>query len=183
MPTDRRILRTRKRLQEALLSLINEKGYDQITIQDILDRADVGRSTFYSHFLNKDDLMLGNLKADLLTLKFEQTEDGQLPSVAWLFEHTKSNFPLYRALSKSDVIHHIFQNLTEGFQRNWLQYLESRNDTGNAFNLPRPAVAAYLSNALIGLLKWWLENGAILPPHEMHNVFQQITMNGLYGKP
>ncbi len=54
--TDRRVRRTRELLRSALLSLIQEKGYDRITVQDILDRADIGRSTFYAHYRDKDDL-------------------------------------------------------------------------------------------------------------------------------
>ncbi|MCP4222921.1 MAG: helix-turn-helix transcriptional regulator, partial [Actinomycetia bacterium] len=53
---DRRVRRTKQRLHEALMSLIVEKGYDKITVQDLIDRADVGRSTFYAHFETKDDL-------------------------------------------------------------------------------------------------------------------------------
>ena len=50
---DRRVQRTRKLLQDALMALILEKGYEAVTIQDIIDRANVGRSTFYAHFLDK----------------------------------------------------------------------------------------------------------------------------------
>src|SRR5713226_7910041 len=55
-PRDRRITRTRATLQYALNSLILKKGYDAITIQDICDAANVGRSTFYAHYTSKDDL-------------------------------------------------------------------------------------------------------------------------------
>ena len=54
---DRRIQRTRQPLEDALIALILEKGYDKITVQNIVDQANAGRSTFYSHFLDKDDLM------------------------------------------------------------------------------------------------------------------------------
>ena len=55
---DRRVRRTRELLRSALLSLILEKGYERVTVRDIIDRADVGRSTFYAHFRDKDDLFL-----------------------------------------------------------------------------------------------------------------------------
>ena len=55
---DRRVRRTRRRLRAALLELILAKGYDKVTIQDVLDRADVGRATFYAHFRDKDDLLV-----------------------------------------------------------------------------------------------------------------------------
>src|SRR3974377_1993543 len=56
--TDRRVERTRELLQKALMELISERGYDAITIQDIVDRAKVGRTTFYLHYNNKDELFL-----------------------------------------------------------------------------------------------------------------------------
>src|SRR5215207_10196482 len=57
-PTDRRVRRTQELLRGALMALIMEKGYDRITVQDILDEADVGRSTFYAHYRDKEDLLL-----------------------------------------------------------------------------------------------------------------------------
>jgi AcrR family transcriptional regulator len=59
---DRRIRRTRELLHRALLSLIKEQGYDRITVQDIIDRADIGRSTFYAHYRDKDDLLLAGFE-------------------------------------------------------------------------------------------------------------------------
>src|SRR3954469_23951916 len=55
---DRRVRRTRRLLREALLALVLEKGYEAVTVQDVLDRADVGRATFYAHFRDKDDLLI-----------------------------------------------------------------------------------------------------------------------------
>src|SRR3990172_2299341 len=63
--TDRRIQRTREVLQKALIELISERGYDAITIQDIVDRANVGRTTFYLHYRSKDDLFMSCHEANL----------------------------------------------------------------------------------------------------------------------
>jgi len=59
---DRRVRRTRTLLQDALIALILEKGYEAVTVQDIIDRADVGRSTFYAHFLDKQQLLLSRVE-------------------------------------------------------------------------------------------------------------------------
>jgi AcrR family transcriptional regulator len=58
---DRRVVRTRQLLQDALVALISERGYADLTIQDVLDRADVGRATFYGHFRGKDALLISHL--------------------------------------------------------------------------------------------------------------------------
>ena len=61
MKADRRVRRTQKLLHRALMSLVLEKKYDSITIQEILDRADIGRSTFYAHFKSKDELLISGI--------------------------------------------------------------------------------------------------------------------------
>ena len=58
---DRRTLRTRRALRDALLSLLVEKGWDDLSVQDLCDRADIGRSTFYLHFPSKEELLKGSL--------------------------------------------------------------------------------------------------------------------------
>jgi len=58
--TDRRVLRTRNTLGDALVSLIHKKNFDEITVQEVLDHAGVGRSTFYAHYSDKDDLFLSD---------------------------------------------------------------------------------------------------------------------------
>lgn len=60
--TDRRVLRTRDTLGDALVELIKEKPFDDITVQEVLDRAGVGRSTFYTHYKDKEDLLLSDVE-------------------------------------------------------------------------------------------------------------------------
>lgn len=67
-PVDRRVRRTKRRLKEALLALMEERGYERITIRDITERADVGRSTFYSHFDSKEALLFSGFDAWLYSL-------------------------------------------------------------------------------------------------------------------
>ena len=176
--TDRRVVRTRRRLHEALISLILEKGYDQVTVQDILDRADVGRSTFYAHFLNKVDLLMGNLRADVFRIAPEDAP-AEIPSVAWMFEHAGENIPLYRALSGTEAMTHIYRNLIDGLQRNWQELLEKIQAEHSGLSFPIDATASYLSHALLGLLVWWLENGRPHSPEEMDRVFRGMARKGL----
>src|SRR5881396_2641445 len=61
-PPDRRVQRTRKLLQDALVSLMIEQGYEATTVQDIIDRANVGRATFYAHFADKETLLVSRLE-------------------------------------------------------------------------------------------------------------------------
>src|SRR5262249_19661467 len=108
-PIDRRVARSREMLHQALLSLIIEKGYDAITVEDICGTANVGRSTFYAHFTGKDDLKrsgLKHLREQLLGLQQgiaapAGTETGSLGFSLAMFEHARDHIPLYRALMGS----------------------------------------------------------------------------------
>ena len=96
---DRRVRRTRRSLTDALVGLILERGYDRITVQDVLDRADVGRSTFYAHFRDKEALLLScfdGLRDDLRE-ELDPRPAGGLPARV-LFEHAHRNRRVYRAL-------------------------------------------------------------------------------------
>jgi AcrR family transcriptional regulator len=101
---DRRVARTRNALHQALISLILRKGYDATTIQDIIDKADVGRSTFYAHYTGKDDLLHGGferLRTELAEARRSASarpEAGPLAFSATLFDHAWGYKEVYRAL-------------------------------------------------------------------------------------
>jgi AcrR family transcriptional regulator len=114
-PEDRRVRRTRRLLREALLGLLRERGYDRVTVQDVLDRADLGRATFYAHFRDKDDLLLsafGEVREALRQhlAAFARAWRGGpgagpsagpgagLAGARALFEHAAGQRGLYRAL-------------------------------------------------------------------------------------
>src|SRR5205807_7538962 len=119
---DRRRSRTRRSLSQALIELILEKHYDEITVQDVIDRADVGRSTFYAHYRDKEDL----LESD-----FEKFFDGLVSHIEWqnikgdrcvpilpLFRHLQDAHHFYRALARSRKLDLLYKNglnyLTKG---------------------------------------------------------------------
>src|SRR6184192_143374 len=102
--TDRRVQRTRQLLQDALIAMMIEKGYEATTIQDIIDRANVGRATFYAHFADKETLLASRIEdlRAMLTRQQQQAlatrggvrERGLGFSLAML-EHARSHLPLY----------------------------------------------------------------------------------------
>src|SRR5215470_13175378 len=104
--TDRRIRRTQKLLHGALMSLVLEKNYDSITIQEILDRADIGRSTFYTHFDGKDELLISGTSElrDCLNSAVQRERTSSKPhelviAFSWaMFEHASEYREVYHAL-------------------------------------------------------------------------------------
>ncbi len=95
-PVDRRIQKTKKLLFDALMELILEKGYDGITVQDIIDKANVGRSTFYSHFENKEQLLYGSHQ-ELRGMLFSENADGTL-NFEQLYHHAKEHSQVAKAM-------------------------------------------------------------------------------------
>ncbi|MCP3935528.1 MAG: TetR family transcriptional regulator [Actinomycetia bacterium] len=107
-PLDRRVRRTRDRLHVALMELFQEKPYDKITVSDLIDRADVGRSTFYAHYDTKDDLLLSGLEhltADIERFMSDEPDShgALLPSLG-IFHHIADNHRMFKALFGSHSI-------------------------------------------------------------------------------
>src|SRR5712664_4386450 len=101
---DRRVARTRRTLHEALIRLIVRKGYDALTVQEIIDEADVGRATFYAHYRGKDDLLRGGferLRGELKAARREARQgerDRPLTFSLAMFEHACAYRDVYRAM-------------------------------------------------------------------------------------
>ena len=121
MVVDRRVQRTRQLLQEALVTLILEKGYEAVTVQDLIDRANVGRSTFYAHFRDKEELFLSGFEH--LWSQFEQhlADQAAIDTSLWvisgiLFQHAQNYRCVYKALvgkpSGNVMLSHMHKVLT-----------------------------------------------------------------------
>lgn len=183
---DRRVLRTRRALHEALMALILEKRYDKITVQDIIDRADVGRSTFYAHFSDKEDLLVqglamysDELESHIESAADESEETEYLFHSLVFFRHAYSHHDLYKAMQEgggADVILEAGRrHLTEDIQNN-LGLLFS-DETGA--DTPAHVITNFLAGAMLSVLNWWLDEGRPYPPEEIDAMFQRIAMNGV----
>ncbi len=177
-PPDRRVRRTKQRLNDALESLIIEKGYDKITVQDLIDRADVGRSTFYAHYETKDDLLLSwtQLAADMeLHMAQEQTDAGSImPSLA-LFRHLAEHHHLYKAMLGSRGINIVTEMLRSMLLRHATSELERRPDASDQTTIPIEVRAGFLASSLLALLTWWLDNDMPYPPESLDEMYQELT--------
>jgi len=179
--TDLRIRRTRERLGAALIALIEEKAIDEVTVQEVLDRAKVGRSTFYVHYQDKDDLFLSQLEDGLQmwsTILTKQEKSRRLAPVAEFFAHVASAGKLYRSLVASGRIQSFFDLAQGYFARGIARRLKE-------IGLPIPdqrefdARAHALAGNLLSLLKWWLDRGAKEPAEDMDDLFHRMVWKGL----
>jgi len=180
---DARVQRTRAQLGNALLTLIVEKPINEVTVQDVLERSGVGRSTFYLHYRDKDDLLLSQLEMFLetvsTTLSVKRERSHRVVPVAELFAHIGNQNKLYRVLSDSGHLRDFF-DLAEGyFARGIARRLA---ESGRLADLPPrelSARAAALSGSLLSLLRWWLDRGEKEPPQEMDTMFHRFVWTGL----
>jgi len=181
---DRRVARTRALLQHAHLSLIVEKGYDAVTVEDICARADVGRSTFYAHYTGKEDMHrrgLEALRAELAAHGAQLASAGA-PGLAFslpMFEHARAHLDLYRALVGSRggtiAVDSIRQMLCDLVRAG----LPSGATEAGAAAPPREFLVQHLVGAYLAVLTWWLDGGATIPPREMDAMFQRLAREGL----
>ncbi len=176
---DRRVRRTKQRLGTALLSLIAQKSYDKITVQDLIDRADVGRSTFYSHYETKDDLLIAGL--DHLTADIElhladnpSAADAILPSLG-VFLHIADNYPLFKALIGSRGIDLVHQAALDSFTERARSAIDRRTAAGEQSDLPPDVRAAFVAGSLMAVITWWLDNKMPYPPEQMADMFWKLT--------
>jgi AcrR family transcriptional regulator len=181
---DRRIRRSRRALQDALIGLMTEKSYVAVTVQDIIDRADVGRSTFYTHYTGKDALLRDNF-ATLRSLVEQPIprEPGNrrrlLRFSLPLFQHVRAESRLARALfgrpGGGPVLRQIEQML-EDMVRAELADLFA---TDRPSRVPEDAVVRYVVGAYLALLTWWLDAEPALSPEEADRIFQALVAPGI----
>jgi len=181
---DRRIVRTRTRLQDALLSLIRTRNYDSISISDICRSAKVGRSTFYAHYAKKDDLKrsgLRHLRDRLTEVQLRGADQGPQPlsfSLA-LFEHARSHLDLYKALigtrGGAVALSALRETLSELVRRE----LRQRSGRTRSADDPREFTVQYLVGAYLSVLTWWLDAGAKLPVQRVDALFRRLATEGI----
>lgn len=178
---ERRKQETRRKLKDAVIALILEKGYDAVSVQDITDYADLGRGTFYVHYSDKEDIlwrivsegfaqfegeMLSN-RADLTPLECEHQ--------TWLliFRYAEQNRDLYRVMlgGKGSAL------LTQRVQSYLAAVIEQQMQTQRFFetlNAPPDYLAQFVTGALMRLIIWWLEAPNSYSPAQMAVLFHGL---------
>ncbi|MET0414499.1 MAG: TetR/AcrR family transcriptional regulator [Actinoplanes sp.] len=175
---DRRVRRTRELLRGALLNAIIEKGYERVTVQDIIDRADVGRSTFYAHFRDKEDLLFYGLEELRAAFDPAAQDPARSPTLK-VFEHFQASGDVWEAMVGrrgaeifTRYLHRMLADLLRGHLRTRLPPEETQ--------VPLEAMVEFATSTLIGLgAHWWIENGEPLTPREMDQLYRRLTEPGM----
>ncbi len=183
---DRRSLRTRHLVHSALMELMLEKRYEAITVRDILDRAGIGSSTFYTHYYDKEDvhtdLVEQMLQWLLHSLSQKSAKQEILPSLA-LFQHIEehSQHVRFQALVRGHAEEKMWEMLRAMLSRNIEQALASASAEKRSSSFPLPVVDQYLAGAFLNLLKWWIEAEMPYSPKQMDEMFQQLAFSGVWA--
>ena len=176
---DRRSQRTRQALSEALVQLIQEKDYSSITVSDIIERANVGRSTFYAHYNDKDDLLRDQMDRVIEFLSQASPQPQEFPYFPSLgfFQHVGGDhYELYKALVWSPGMDLIIKHLQKSLsQRVELGLQNSDRD----FEVPLPILANFVTGSFLNLMKWWLENKRIYSPEQLDEIYKKMTLPGV----
>lgn len=193
--TDRRTNRTRRQLRQALLALILEKGYDSVTIEEITRQADLGRTTFYLHYKDKEELLLESIDtiADDLKAQIGLVEGGSLadPAVVPLglnpggaielvFRHSAENATLYRVIlnggAASKALSRLQDIVSEAAQ---MFFMRRMQPVVRPPEFPPGVILHYFSSALLGLVNWWLQADMPYPPEVMAKAFISLFFGGV----
>ena len=155
---DERARRTRDRLGNAFVALIHEKPIENVTVQDVLNRAKVGRSTFYLHFRDKNDLLLGQLEVFLETmstlLSVHKETSHRVAPVAEMFDHIKNQEKLYRILADAGRLNDFFDLAQTDYARGIEHHIRESKRLPKIPQGELAARAGALAGSLLSLLRW-----------------------------
>jgi AcrR family transcriptional regulator len=181
---DRRRERTRRQLGDALVSLILERGYDAIRIEDISDRADLGRATFYLHFRSKDDLLMATLERvydelveQIRALPLEALQNNSVIPSAIAFRHAAENRDLYRVMLRSQSTNVISARLRGYLAERVYEQISLLLGAFGIHDTPTSPVlvSQYIASSLLGMITWWLESDSPLSADEMAAIAQKMN--------
>lgn len=190
---DRRVRRTRRALQNALISLILEKGYDAVTIENITERADLGRTTFYLHYKDKEELFMQAI--DSICEEFLEKHEDFLelavnPKTAikrlhlnlnqrilyYIFANARDNADLYKVMLRGEGSAKASRRFTTIIAEKSISHLSKMQ--GLKVKVPVDIFSVFFSGTLVELVTWWLEEDQPYSIEEMVTYYQQIFIYG-----
>jgi len=179
---DKRVRRTKQALVRALVELMAESGYEKLSVQQILERASVGRATFYLHYRSKEDLLrssFDNLREQLAEHCHAGTPNSVEPlafSLAF-FQHVDSHRKLYRAIVGRES-----GAIVDRQMRRLLADLVREEMGPHSRDVKRAELAAqYVAGAMASIVTWWLDRSIKLTVEEINALFRRMTLPALHA--
>jgi AcrR family transcriptional regulator len=182
---DKRVLRTRDALGDAVIALMQEKHFEEVTVQHVLDRAGVSRSTFYAHYSGKDDLFMSDVEdffqmmVSLLERNKEQSD--RVVPVAEMLAHFGEMGEFVRALNASGKLYDVMEMGRGLFAQGIEQRLGAQPEGKKLSALERAASAEAFAGAFISLAMWWIARGKNVTPQQMDAMYHKLVWRGVRG--
>lgn len=182
---DRRTQKTRAAIYEAFSSLLTEKSYSRITIQEIIDRANIGRSTFYSHFEAKDDLLFSMCK-DIFDHIFsnksitERTHDfsGNTLSprtmITHILYHIKENDRTIKGVLGSES-GDIFMRYFKGYLNDQMKKFILNSLPAEVTGIPQDFLLNHITGSFIEMVDWWVKGNMKIKPEELADYYLAVV--------
>ena len=171
--TDLRVQRTRKMIIEAFFKLVETKGYEAVTIQDIADEAMINRATFYAHFKDKqhlyDAIFTFTLSAFTAILDSQQLVNGNRVRVKHIEELLTQ---LY------NFNEHFRKRLAEIIEEKYATIFSQLRITENDIDVPIDFVIEYMTSIFIGTLHWWITSETDMTPNHLAQLVIKLVGNG-----
>ena len=182
--TDLRIQRTELSLRRALLELLSEKSFENITVGEICERAMVRRATFYSHYGSKYDLFVSVIRS--LRDDFEEkyyaaahangSREYYMVMIDCALQTLEENRALVQTILKSGSGNLLFQMMSQEIEKNILRRIRQDHEEGMDLNAPPDLTAAMLTGALTYTLRWWTQQNPTMSRVELEEAFRRVIM-------
>lgn len=165
---DRRVLKSQAAIKQAVLELMTEKNFDEITIQDIADRANVNRGTIYLHYADKFDLLEKVVEEHLNKLRELCQSASEMTftegNYVW-FEYFSSHYLFFSTMLTTKSAAHFRSRFLDLV----VQEYQAEFDVAEGVNqgLDKEMILQFFGSAVVGAVEWWFKNGMPLPPRAM----------------
>ena len=177
---DRRVQRTKQSLYSALMQLVDEKPFDKITVQQILERANVGRTTFYTHFEGKEDLFLGSHEQIIRVISqsfFSETGDLRTepsPELMTFLQMSQQNRDTYFYLMGGAQGGEILRLLRDRIAQHLVEQLRRlfREDESS---VPFIVLAQHVASSIVSVTSWWIDKRAPYTVQEIATMLHQMN--------
>jgi AcrR family transcriptional regulator len=177
--TDVRVARTTHALGRALIELLEDRPFESVTVQDILDRAGVGRTAFYAHYRNKEDVLFSSYERLFLGMEKllgPMPGDRRLFPVTELLAHVGESPRVVDALRRDGRMDEVWDECAGHAARLIARRLE---ESGTPHAVPTVVASRMLAGALVELIRWWLDHQAAATPRQVDALFHQLAAQGV----
>ncbi len=185
---DRRKRRTRKLIDDAFFELLSKKTYKEITVQDIIDKADIGRSTFYAHFATKDNLLLETcqrlfehifvkVSKVVRNHKFKSNKSDLEYILIHILYHIYDNKDNLRGILFSGDVDIFTIYFNDKVRCVFSEYMDLQKESESC-NAPMDYINNYLIHSFVESIRWWLKKDAAgdkYSPEEIVECYLSVT--------